>query len=112
MRSEKYPAHYEIGRLNGRPLYWSPATGYSVEEDGEYLVKVSDITDAKLFTEYDMWRRLERAIRESHGRLREAMDAALRAEVESIEEDMRWAERCEAEKEATLRRGSGVYDAS
>ena len=111
MRSEKYPTHYEIGRLNGRPLYWSPATGYSVEEDGQYLVAVSDITDAKLFTEYDMWRCLERAIRESHGRLREAMDAVLRAEVESIEEDMAWAERCESEKQATLHQGSGVYDA-
>jgi len=109
MRSKAYPTQYKIGTLNDLPLYWSPGMGYAVEHDGQHLVGVEDITGALLFTDYDDWDHVERAIRESEGRLRDAMDASLRDEVEAIEEDMAWAEQCEREKSATLRQGSGVY---
>ena len=109
MRSKTYPTQYKIGTLHNLPLYWSPGMGYAVERDGQHLVEVKDISGAKLFTDFADWEHIEHAIRESEGRLRNAMDAALRDEVESIEEDMAWAEQCEREKEATLRQGSGVY---
>jgi len=109
MRSQQYPTQYKIGTLNDRPLYWAPGRGYAVEHDGQFLVGVEDISEAKLFADYADWEHIERAIRKSEGRLRDAMDAALRDEVESIEEDMAWAEQCERERESTLRQSSGVY---
>ena len=110
MRSEKFPTYYEVGRLNGELLYWSPAEGYAVEKDFENLLPVHDVSGAEFFTSYEAWEKIEKAIKDSCGLLREAMDEALKEELKSIEEDMAWAEACEEEKKSSLRYGSGVYD--
>ena len=102
MRSENHPTYYEVGRLNGDPLYWSPAEGYAIEQDFENLIPVRNISNAEFFTDYEMWEKIEKAIRNSHGRLRKAMDEALKKEIKAIEEDMAWAEACEEEKKSSL----------
>ena len=102
MRSEKFPTYYEVGRVNSRPLYWSPVEGYAVEQDFENLLPVHDLEGAEFFTDYEMWEKIEKAIQDSHGRLREAMDEALKTELKSIEEDMAWAQACEDEKRSSI----------
>lgn len=48
-RSTHYRTRYHVGRFANRPVYWHPAEpGYSVEIDGEFLLRVREEDEAQI----------------------------------------------------------------
>jgi len=41
MRSESFPTHYYVGRLNDERVFWSPGQSVAVEKDHQYLVELT-----------------------------------------------------------------------
>ena len=77
MRSKKHPCWYRVGRWRGRDVYWHPAQGYAREEHNSYLVELTDLSEVLWFDDEDDYAQILKAVEESQGRLREAMDEEL-----------------------------------
>ena len=109
MRSEKFPTHYRVGSLNGCDVYWQPAQGYAVERDYQYLEVLADLSRVDWFDRSEDLDKIVGDLGVSNGQLATAMVGALYGRILDAVQDAAIAEEAEAEKEATLRQGSGVY---
>ena len=121
-RSETFPTHYRVGSITDafqvtRDVYWSPADGYGIERDHEYLTEIpaDDVAKIKWFDkDGDLEKIL--AATDTNAKLLDAMGRELvwgMADADEkiftkVQEDQDFAEDCEVEKETALRRGSGV----
>ena len=130
-RSETFPTHYRVGSITDafqvtRDVYWSPADGYGIERDHEYLTEIpaDDVAKIKWFDKDGDLEKIVTDLRVSNGELAQAMVGDLYDHILDVVEDTDWgakcfdaaeakedqdfAEDCEVEKETALRRGAGV----
>ena len=110
MRSASYPTRYRVGSLDGRDVYWHPQFGYAIEDD-QRLVGINDVSQVDWFDQAGDIGRIVCDLRDSNGKLAEAMVGSLYGHIlDAIEdeaEDEAFADECEAEKRALL--CSGVF---
>jgi hypothetical protein len=99
-RSENHRCYYRVGLLDGNDVYWHPVTGYAWESiQDRQLIKVGDNQLREItWRSDDCFAQIVRDVEASYGRLREAMDANLRAHVDAIMEDMDFAEEAGRER--------------
>jgi len=108
MRSEKYATFFRVGQLNSKDVYWSPASGFTVEEDYRYLVPIDNLDEVEWFVHDRDYEILATALKENKA-LVESVPNILMMALLDYARDLEEAEAYNAEKEATLRQGSGVY---
>ena len=106
-RSEAYANQYRVGSLHEHDVYWWPGVCYSREVDHERLVKLDDLSEVEFFDRVEDWEALDEAV-DVNGGLLQALGKDLMRAYMAMEEDLEFADECEAESRATLREGSGV----
>ena len=109
MRSEKHPTFYRVGSLYGRDVYWNPSQGYAVERDFECLGVLTDLSQVEWFDRSEDLDKIVSDLGVSNGQLATAMVGELYGRILDAVQDSAIAEEEEAEKEGTLRQGSGVF---
>jgi len=92
-----------VGTYNGYAAWWHPQFGYSYRSHVGTCVCLS-AKEARdiLWREDDDFALMIRDVESSYGRLREAMDADLRAHVDAIMEDLCRAEECARERDGLV----------
>jgi len=110
-RSLKHSTWYRIGTYQGQDAYWHPALGYAYEFDhgatSTQLVRLEQCELASIiWANDDCFATMLSDVEASHSRLREAMDADLRAHVDAIRSaqmsDEDFANHCAAERDAEV----------
>ena len=112
MRSDRYPAYYRVGSFDECDIYWHPQWGYYIEGD-QCLVGIDDVSQVDWFDQAGDLDKITSDLRDSNGKLAEAMagDRCLgrediRGHILDAIEDGAFAVECEGEKRATLRNGA------
>ena len=108
MRSEKYATFFRVGQLNSKDVYWSPESGFMVEEDFKYPVLIDNLDEVEWFVHDENYEILATALKENKA-LVESVPNILMMALLDYARDLEEAEAYDAEKEATLRQGSGIY---
>lgn len=111
-RSEKHKTYYRVGLLDGHDVYWHPQQGYAWEsiQDRQLIEVGEDRLKEIAWRSDDCFAQIVYDVEESYGRLREAMDADLRAHVDAIMEDMDFAEEVGRERSGLVAAANASLD--